>query len=95
MATIRKKAVKKAAAKNPATAKKNAPPKKAASGDALRRELAEAREQQAATGDILRMIARSWKAIVITPLRISARSQLRPRLARALCSIARRPPAGP
>ncbi|MBM4262330.1 MAG: GAF domain-containing protein [Deltaproteobacteria bacterium] len=59
MATTRKKRPAKATAKKPLTSKKKAPPKKVQGVDALKRELAEALEQQAATSAILRMIAKA------------------------------------
>jgi GAF domain-containing protein len=58
MATIKKKGAKKAAGKpRKATAKKASDKKLAPSVQSLRRELGETLEQQAATGEILRMIA--------------------------------------
>ena len=59
MPTPPKKSATKSKAKPRAAPAKKAQPKQAQSAEALRRELTEAREQQAATGDILRMIARS------------------------------------
>ena len=60
MATLRKKATKKAKAKSrPVAAKKASSKKPAQTPQSLRRELAEVVEQQAATGEILRMIAKS------------------------------------
>lgn len=59
MATQRKKVAKKTAAKEPVASKKKTPLKKVPGAAELTRELAEAREQQAATGAILRMIAKA------------------------------------
>jgi hypothetical protein len=59
MAKIKKKSVKKSKAKPKRAVAKKASSAKPAAGPDLRRELAEALERQAATGDILRMIARS------------------------------------
>jgi GAF domain-containing protein/anti-sigma regulatory factor (Ser/Thr protein kinase) len=59
MATIKKKGAKKAKPKPRAAPAKKAQPKQPNNVPALTRELVEAREQQAATGEILRMIARA------------------------------------
>src|SRR5262245_36444617 len=58
MATIKKKSANKGKAKPRAVLKK-APPKQSQGVETLRRELAEAARQQAATSDILRMIAKA------------------------------------
>ena len=59
MATIRKRGTKNTKAKPKRAVTKKAPSAKTSAGLDLRRELAEALEQQAATGDILRMIAKA------------------------------------
>jgi two-component system NtrC family sensor kinase len=59
MATIKKKSVKKSKAKPRRTAPKKSQAKPAQTVQSLRRELADALEQRAATSDILRMIARA------------------------------------
>src|SRR5918992_4469698 len=59
MATPPKKGAKKSTVKLRAAPAKKAQPKQAQSPEGLRRELSAALEQQAATGEILRMIARS------------------------------------
>jgi GAF domain-containing protein len=59
MATRPRKGAKNSKAKTRSAAAKKAKPKQPQSAEALHHELTEAREQQAATGDILRMIARS------------------------------------
>src|SRR5262245_54164735 len=58
MATIKKKSANKGKAKPRAVLKK-APPKQSQGVETLRRELAEAARQQAATSDIFRMIAKA------------------------------------